>query len=107
MSIFRLAVSRPIATSMVFIAIMVFGIYSYIRLPVDLFPEVDSPIISVITSYEGAGALEVERNLTEHLESVLGTTPELLELTSTSMDNVSVVTLEFNAGANMDEATNN
>ncbi|TXD37950.1 efflux RND transporter permease subunit [Lujinxingia vulgaris] len=107
MNIFRLAVSRPIATSMVFIAIMVFGIYSYIRLPVDLFPEVDSPIISVITSYEGAGALEVERNVTEHLESVLGTTPELLEITSTSMDNVSVVTLEFNGGANMDEATNN
>ncbi|RAL25391.1 multidrug transporter AcrB [Lujinxingia litoralis] len=107
MNIFRLAVMRPIATSMVFIAIMVFGIYSYIKLPVDLFPEVESPIISVITSYEGAGALEVERNVTEHLESVLGTTPDLLEVTSTSLDNFSVVTLEFNSGANMDEATNN
>lgn len=106
MNIFRTAVNRPVATAMVFTAIVVFGVYSFSRLPVDLFPEMDSPMLSVVTLYPGAGALEVERNVTDPLESALGTVPNLNQITSTSVDDVSTIMLELDWGTNMDEATN-
>lgn len=106
MNIFRLAVSRPVATSMAFIAVIVFGLYAFTRLPVDLFPDIDVPTLSVITTYPGAGALEVEQNVTNHLEAVLGTVPNLVEMRSNSFDDLSVVTLEFNWETSMDEASN-
>ncbi len=106
MNLFRIAVSRPVATVMAFLAIMVFGIFSYIRLPIDLFPEIEPPYITVITTYQGAGALEVEQNVTDHLEQALSTVPNLLEITSTSVDNLSTITLEFEYGISLDEAAN-
>ncbi len=106
MNIFRIAVRRPVATLMLFMAIMVFGIFSFTRLPVDLFPEIEPPVLSVMTTYQGAGALEVEQNVTEELERVLSTVPNLKEITSSSVDNMSTITLEFNWGINLDEAAN-
>ena len=106
MNLFRIAVARPIATSMVFIAIIVFGVFSYIRLPLDLFPEVENPVITVITTYQGSGALEIEKNVTDHLEASLSTVPNLKEMTSNSVDNVSTIMLEFEYGINLDEAAN-
>src|SRR5690606_10319358 len=106
MNLFRIAVSRPVATVMAFLAIMVFGIFSYIRLPIDLFPEIEPPYITVITTYQGAAALEVEQNVTDHLEQAHSTVPNLLEITSTSVDNLSTITLEFEYGISLDEAAN-
>src|SRR5690554_2562210 len=106
MNIFRTAVRRPVATFMVFAAIMVFGIFSFTRLPIDLFPEIEPPVLSVMTTYQGAGALEVEQNITNELERALSTVPNLKEITSTSVDNMSTLVLEFNWGINLDEASN-
>lgn len=106
MNSYRLAVARPVATSMLFLAIMVFGIYAFLRLPVDLFPNIDVPTLSVITVYPGAGALEVEQNVTDNLEGVLGTVPNLKKMTSNSLDDLSVVTLEFDWSVDMSEAAN-
>ena len=106
MKLFRLAVGRPIATAMVFIAIIVFGIYSYLQLPVELFPDIEAPVVSVFTVYSGAGAMEVEQNVTDPLEGTLSTVPDLEEITSNSVDNTSVITLEFEWEADMVEATN-
>ncbi len=106
MNLFRTAVRRPVATSMLFIAIVVFGVFSFQRLPVDLFPEIDAPVVSVVTTYSGAGALEIERNVTDPLESLLATVPQLDEMTSESVDDMSVITLEFDWDADMDEASN-
>src|SRR5690606_25911136 len=72
----------------------------------DLFPEIEPPYITVITTYQGAGALEVEQNVTDHLEQALSTVPNLLEITSTSVDNLSTITLEFEYGISLDEAAN-
>lgn len=94
-------------TMMVFIALMVFGIYSTVNLPVDLFPEIDPPVITVITTYQGAGALEVEQNVTRELEDQFSTLNDLDEITSSSVDNISIITLEFDWGSNLDEASNN
>lgn len=106
MNLFRIAVRRPIATIMVFMAVMVFGLFSYVRLPIDLFPEIEPPFMTVITTYQGAGALEVEQNVTDDLEQALSTVPNLLEITSSSVDNLSTITLEFDYGINLDEAAN-
>ncbi|PRY01217.1 AcrB/AcrD/AcrF family protein [Pontibacter ummariensis] len=98
MNLFKIAVFRPVATLMVFVALIVFGVYSTINLPVDLFPEIDPPVITVITTYPGAGALEVEQNITTELEDQFSTLNDLDEITSTSVANVSIVTLEFDWG---------
>lgn len=106
MNLSKIAVERPVTTTMVFLAILVMGVVSLMRLPIDLFPEIEPPIISVVTSYPGAGAADVEQNLTEPLESVLATVSDIKEISSTSEDNVSLITLEFEWGANLDVATN-
>jgi len=66
----------------------------------------DPPIISVFTFYPGANAEDVEQNITKKLEDGLGSISDLKEITSSSKDNISVITLEFEWGANLDEATN-
>lgn len=106
MNLSKLAVERPVTTTMVFLAILVLGIVSLLRLPVDLFPEIEPPIISVITSYPGAGAADVEQNLTEPLERVLATVSDIKQISSTSEDNVSLIILEFEWGSDLDVATN-
>lgn len=106
MNIFKTAIFRPVATTMVFMALMVFGIYSTLNLPVDLFPEIDPPVITVVATYQGAGALEVEQNVTTQLEDQLSTVNDLEEITSTSVDNMAIITLEFDWGSNLDESTN-
>jgi HAE1 family hydrophobic/amphiphilic exporter-1 len=106
MSIYGSAVKNPVSTIMVFLAVIVFGIYSLVRLPVDFYPEMEFPAIMVFTSYNGANASDVERNISEPLESSLNIVSNLKQIYSTSRDNVSVVTLEFEYGTDLDGAAN-
>jgi HAE1 family hydrophobic/amphiphilic exporter-1 len=106
MSIYKSAVNKPITTFMVFTAIVVMGIYSLVQIPVDLYPEMDPPFISVMTTYVGANAGDIESNVTKQLEDALNAVDKLKEITSTSSDNLSIVNLEFEWGTNLDEATN-
>jgi HAE1 family hydrophobic/amphiphilic exporter-1 len=106
MSIYKSAVKKPITTMMVFVAVMVFGIYSLTKLPVDLYPEVELPAITVMTIYRGANAEEIETNVTKIIENTLNTLDNLKEVTSVSRDNLSIVTLEFEWESNLDEAAN-
>lgn len=106
MSIYKSAINRPITTFMIFTAVIVVGIYALIKMPVDLYPEIDPPYISVMTTYPGASALDIETNITKILEDALNTVDNVKEVTSTSTDNLSVITLKFNWGSNLDEATN-
>lgn len=106
MSIYKSAVNKPITTILIFVAVTVLGVFSLMQVPIDLFPEVEPPYISVITSYPGANATEIETNITEPLENSFNTVDNLKEITSTSRDNLSMVLLEFEWGANLDEAAN-
>jgi len=106
MSIYKNAVNKPITTILIFVAVVVMGIFSLMQVPIDLFPEMDPPYISVITSYPGANATEIETNITDPLENTLNTVDNLKEIISTSKDNISVVNLEFEWGSNLDEAAN-
>ncbi len=85
---------------------MVFGLYSLNRLAVDQYPEIEIPMISVITTYEGANAADIETNITRILEDNLNTVDDLKDMTSTSSDNVSLITLEFEYGIDLSEAAN-
>lgn len=106
MSIYKNAVNKPITTILIFVAVVVMGIFSLMQVPIDLFPEMDPPYISVITTYAGANATEIETNITDPLENALNTVDNLKEITSISEDNMSVVNLEFEWGSNLDEAAN-
>ncbi len=106
MSIYKSSVNNPITTFMIFAALMVVGFYSLSRMPIDLYPEMEPPYISVITTYAGANASDIESNITKRLEDALNSVDKLKEITSTSSDNLSMITLEFEWGSNLDEATN-
>ncbi len=106
MSLYSTAVKKPVSTIMIFVGVVIFGIYSYMQLPVDFFPKIDPPYITVFTYYNGANAADVEQNISRRLEDQFGSLSDLKKVTSVSKDNISVVTLEYQWGANLDEATN-
>ncbi len=106
MSIYKTAIEKPVTTVLIFVAVIVIGIYSFLKLPIDQFPEMDPPYITVMTTYPGASASEMETNVTKIMENALTSVDHLKHITSQSKDNISVVTLELEWGANMDEAVN-
>ena len=106
MKIYETAVRKPISTALIFIAVVVFGLFSVMRLGVDYYPEIDIPYISVITMYPGGNAEDIETNITRVLEDQLNSVDNLDKITSQSKDNVSMITLEFEYGCDLTEAAN-
>lgn len=106
MSIYGNAVKRPITTIMIFVGLMVMGFYSLNKLPIDFYPDIDFPAISVITTYSGASAADIETNVTRTIEDQLNAVNKLKDISSTSRDNMSIVVCEFEWGTNLDEASN-
>jgi len=106
MSIYGKAVKNPITTIMIFLAIVVFGIYSLVKLPIDVYPEIEFPAITVFTTYAGASASDIETNISEPVEDALNTIDNLKEISSVSRDNISVVMLEFEYETDLNEAAN-
>ncbi|MCQ2140856.1 MAG: efflux RND transporter permease subunit [Bacteroidales bacterium] len=107
MSIYRTAVNHPVTTTLLFVAFAVFGIFSLTKTSIAQFPEFDANVIMVMSSYPGANASDIENNLTKVLENSLNGVADLKSLTSSSKENVSMLTLEFEYGTDIDEATNN
>jgi HAE1 family hydrophobic/amphiphilic exporter-1 len=95
---------RPVAIAMVFIAAVVFGIFSYRRLPVTLMPELSYPTLTVRTEYPGAAPEEVENDVTRPLEEALGVIGGLRRISSVSRAGVSDVVLEFGWDIAMSDA---
>lgn len=106
MKIYESAVRKPISTVLLFVGVMVFGLFSLSRLSVDQYPEIEIPQISVITMYPGANAADIETNITRVLEDNLNTVNNLKKLTSKSQDNVSMITVEFEYGSDLNEGAN-
>ena len=91
---------------MIFSSIIIIAFYSLSRLGIDLMPEIEPPAISVISSYPGASAQDVETKVTEPLENQLSTTPGIDKITSRSLEGTSLISLKFKWGTNLDEASN-
>ncbi|GHT80841.1 multidrug transporter AcrB [Bacteroidia bacterium] len=106
MKIYETAVRKPISTILIFVGAVVLGLFSLNRLSVDLYPEMEIPMLSVITAYPGASAEDIEQNISRRIEDGLNTVQDLKTITSRSQENMSVVILEFEWGVNLDEASN-
>ncbi len=106
MNLPEFGVKRPVTNLMIFASIVLLAFYSLSRLGIDSFPEIEPPVISVISTYPGASPEDVEIKVTEELENQLATTPGLEKITSSSSEGVSVISLKFVWGTNLDEASN-
>ena len=106
MSIYRKAVNNPVTTALVFIALAIFGVFSLIQISLDRFPKFDANVIMVMSSYQGASAEDIETNLTKVLENSLNGVSDLKDIISTSKENISLITLKFVEGVDIDVATN-
>lgn len=106
MKIYETSVRKPISVALIFIGVIVFGLYSLKNLGVDHYPDIEVPYISVITMYPGGNAEDIETNITRILEDQLNSVDNLEKITSKSSDNVSMVTLEFEYGCDLTEAAN-
>jgi len=100
----RLAINRPIAILMVVAAFLVLGIVSYLRLPAELNPKVDFPVVSVNTTYAGTNPQEMETLITKPIEDSISGVSGLKQIDSTSQSGVSVVRCTFYFGTNLDTA---
>src|ERR1700716_591940 len=104
MSPSRIFILRPVATALLMVGILLVGVVAYRQLPVSALPEVDYPTIQVITFYPGASPDVTATAITAPLERQFGQVPGLQQMTSTSSDGSSVVTLQFNLSLNIDVA---
>ena len=106
MSLYGSAVKRPIMTTLCFVAVVILGLFSLKNLPIDLYPDIETNTIMVMTTYAGASAQDIEQNVTRPLENVLNSVSNLKHITSKSRENISVITLEFEFGEDIDVLTN-
>src|SRR5882724_6894682 len=100
----RLFILRPVATSLLMVAIMLVGIVAYRFLPLSALPEVDYPTIQVITLYPGASPDVITSGITAPLERQFGQMPGLKQMSSTSSGGASVITLQFDLSLSLDVA---
>ncbi len=100
----RVFILRPVATTMLMVGILLAGVVGYTQLPVSALPEVDYPIIQVTTFYPGASPDVMASSVTAPLERQFGQVPGLQQMTSTSSDGSSVITLQFNLSLSIDVA---
>ena len=106
MSLYESSVKKPVMTSIIFIAVVILGLFSYNKLPIDLLPKIETNTIMVMTTYDGASASDVETNVTKPLESSLNTVSNLKNIKSTSKENRSIITMEFDYGLDLNVVTN-
>lgn len=106
MSLYGSAVKRPVMTILCFVTVVILGLFSLSKLPIDLYPDIDTNTIMVMTTYQGASASDIEQNVTRPLENVLNSVSNLKHITSKSRENISVITLEFEYGYDIDVLTN-
>ncbi len=98
----EVSIKRPIFIMMVILAVVVLGIKALYRLPVDLFPNIEFPFVTVVTVYPGASPTEMESLVTDKIEDGLSSLSDMKNMTSKSMESVSMVAIEFKAEADPD-----
>jgi multidrug efflux pump len=106
MKLSTISIRRPVFASVLSFAILLFGIIAFTRLPVREYPDIDPPIISVVTFYRGASPSVVETEITNVLEEQFATLEGVKTMSSSSREQGSVITIEFELNRNVDEAAN-
>ncbi|HTY14069.1 MAG TPA: efflux RND transporter permease subunit [Candidatus Omnitrophota bacterium] len=98
-------VKRPLFTLSIFSVVLLIGLFSLGRLPLDFLPNIEIPSLTIITSYPGASAEDIETTITKVIEDGVATVPNVDKITSTSAENLSTVTLQFKWGTKLDAAS--
>jgi HAE1 family hydrophobic/amphiphilic exporter-1 len=106
MSLYSTAVKKPVTTALIFVAVIILGLFSLTRLSIDLLPKIDMNMIMVMTAYPGTSAADIEMNVSKPLENTLNSVSNLKNIVSQSRENISIITLEFEYGSDTDVATN-
>ncbi len=104
MSITEVAVKRPLFITVVFVVLILFGLISYNQLSYNLLPKFEANVVSVMTTYRGASADEVETNVTKHIEDAVSAIEGLDQINSTSQEGVSSVIIQLKQGISVDLA---
>jgi len=102
----ELAITRPLLITVVFIALILFGLISYNSLNYELLPKFDANVVTVITTYRGASAEEIENSVTKNIEEALSSVEGIDKITASSQEGASVVILQLLNGINVDKAQN-
>lgn len=106
MKLSEICIDRPVFASMMSLALVILGAIALTRLPVRELPNIDPPIVSVTTVFDGASAEVMETEITEPLEEEISTIPGIKRLTSVNREEVSEITVEFQLSENVDLAAN-
>jgi hydrophobe/amphiphile efflux-1 (HAE1) family protein len=106
MSISDFAIKRPVASIVMSLVIVLFGVVGFTSLGVRLYPAIDPPVINVQTTYTGASAEVIESQITEPLEKVINGIEGIKSISSSSATGSSNITVEFNVGADLEKAAN-
>ena len=101
-----LSVKRPVFATVVSLTILVFGILAFDRLPLREYPDIDTPVVSIDTSYVGAAAKVIETRITQLIEDQVSGIEGIKTISSQSRDGRSDVTIEFNETRDIDDAAN-
>lgn len=107
MSLPSRSVGRPVAVAMLFTAVVFLGLISFLRLPIDLLPDIAYPKLVIYTTYPNVAPAEVERFITQRIESQVRAVPGVQRVESVSREGLSLVTLQFAWGTDMDFAALN
>ena len=106
MNLPEMSVRRPVTALMLFLGVILVGLFCFVQMPIDLLPDMDIPSITVVTPYEGASSEEVEEKITRVLEEQLATVEDLKHITSTSMEGISYIVLQFEWQTDLDTRAN-
>jgi HAE1 family hydrophobic/amphiphilic exporter-1 len=102
----RTSILRPVTITMAVGALIVLGLSSLSKMPVDLYPDIEFPFVTVVSTYPGAGPEEIETLVTKPIEDTVSTISGVKNVTSTSQEGLSVVSIEFYLGTSLDTAAN-
>ncbi|MDG0818252.1 efflux RND transporter permease subunit [Bdellovibrio svalbardensis] len=103
MNLPSLSIRRPITILCVVLLMLILGAFSLVKMPVDLFPDVTFPVLAIQVTYPGASPLDLEKQVSKPIEDELGSLSGLKTLTSSNLDGVALIVLEFNLGTDIKE----
>ena len=106
MNIPEISVKRPVATLMLILSIMLVGVYGFINLTIEFMPDIAFPFLTISTTYTGVAPEEMEKLVTKPIEDIVSTVSNVKQVSSTSQEGSSAVSVEFNWGTNLADASN-
>ena len=104
MKITEVAIKRGVTFAMIYLIVVGFGLYSLARLKLELYPKLEFPVIAIITQYTGVGPFDIETVITRPIEEVVATVENVEKITSETSQGLSLITMEFGWGTDMNQA---